>query len=85
MVELAKVIVASDNHYQAGVAVARKAIELMTEAQADGQLRIAENELGWLEMMTDTLDDLPEDEGEFISQQLMMADRTKFLQAEYGL
>ena len=27
-----------------GVAVARKAVELMTEAQADGQLRIAENQ-----------------------------------------
>jgi methanol--5-hydroxybenzimidazolylcobamide Co-methyltransferase len=85
VIELAKVIVGADNHYQAGVAVARKAVELMTEAQADGQLRIAENELGWLEMMTDTLDDLPEDEDEFISQQLVMADATKFLPAEYGL
>lgn len=85
VIELAKVIVGADNHYRAGVAVARKAVELMTEAQADGQLRIAENELGWLEMMSDTLDDLPEDEGEFISQQLVMADATKFLPAEYGL
>lgn len=85
VIELAKVIVGSDSHYHAGIAVARKAIELMTEAQADGQLRIAENELGWLEMMTDTLDELPEDEGEFISQQLAMADGTKFLPGEYGL
>ena len=57
----------------------------MTEAQADGQLRIAENELGWLEMMTDTLDELPQDEGQFISQQLAVADPAKFLAAEYGL
>ena len=85
MIELAKEIVGAGNHYQAGVAVARKAVELMTEAQADGQLRIAENELGWLEMMTDTLDDLPESEEEFIAQQLAFADPAKFLPAEYGL
>jgi methanol--5-hydroxybenzimidazolylcobamide Co-methyltransferase len=85
VIELAKAIVGASNHYQAGVAVARRAVELMTEAQADGQLRIAANELPWLEMMTDTLDDLPGDEGNFISQQLVMADTTKFLPAEYGL
>ena len=38
-----------------------------------------------LSAASDTLDDLPEDEGEVISQQLMMADATKFLPAEYGL
>ena len=52
---------------------------------ATGRLRIADNEVGWLDMMTDTLDDLPEDEGEFIAEQLAMADADKFLPAEYGL
>ena len=84
-VELARVIVGADNHYRAGVAVARRAVELMSEARAGGRLRIADNELGWLEMMGDTLDELPEDEGEFISQQLATADPAKFLAAEYGL
>ena len=84
-IELAKAIVSSDSHYHAGIAVARKAIELMETAHNDGRLKIADNEVAWFEMMTDALDDLPDDEGEFISQQIAMADAEKFLPAEYGL
>jgi methanol--5-hydroxybenzimidazolylcobamide Co-methyltransferase len=84
-VEIARAIVASDSHYHAGVAAARTAIRLMQEAHADGALRIADNEANWLEMLTDTLDDLPEDEGAFIAEQVAMADPEKFLPGEYGL
>jgi methanol--5-hydroxybenzimidazolylcobamide Co-methyltransferase len=84
-VALARVIVSSDSHYHAGLAVARKAIELMRDAHADGKLRIAENEADWLDNMTDALDDLPADEEQFIAGQLTTVDRTKFLPAEYGL
>ena len=84
-IALARTIVESDSHYHAGIAVARKAISLMEDAHQDGRLKIADNELGWFEMMTDTLDDLPEAEDEFISQQLALADPGKFLPAEYGL
>ncbi len=84
-VELAKVIVASDTHYHAGVAVARKAIDLLSEAHAKGNLRIAANEVSWFDSLRDVLDELPENESEFISQQLALADKTKFLPAEYGL
>jgi len=84
-VALAASIVSSDSHYHAGVAVARKSIELMRDAHAAGRLRIAENEADWLDNLTDALDELPEDEDQFISNQLATADRTKFLPAEYGL
>ena len=84
-VEIARAIVGSDSHYHAGVAAARKAVELMRDAHNDGRLRIADNEISWLDIMTDALDDLPDDEGEFISEQIAMADPTKFLPAEYGL
>ena len=84
-VELAKVIVASDTHYHAGVAVARKAIDLLSSAHAKGKLRIAANEVSWFDSLWDILDELPDNESEFISQQLALADKTKFLPAEYGL
>ncbi len=67
------------------MAAARTAIKLMKDAHAEGQLRIADNEANWLDMMIDTLDDLPEDEGTFIAEQVAMADAAKFLPAEYGL
>jgi len=84
-VELARAIVGSDSHYHAGVAVARKAVSLMRDAHEAGQLYIAANEADWFDIMTDTLDQLPENEEQFISQQIAMADSSKFIPAEYGL
>jgi len=84
-VKLAQAIVASDTHYHAGVAVARKAVELLRGAHDQGKLRIAPNEVIWFDTLQDTLDELPESESEFIAQQLALADKSKFLPAEYGL
>ncbi len=84
-VKLAQAIVSSDTHYHAGVAVARKAVELLRGAHDQGKLRIAPNEVIWFGTLQDVLDDLPESESEFIAQQLALADKTKFLPAEYGL
>jgi methanol--5-hydroxybenzimidazolylcobamide Co-methyltransferase len=84
-VELARVIVGSDSHYHAGAAVARKAVELLRGAQADGRLRIAPKEMVWFDTMQETLDELPESETEFIAGQLALADRSRFLPEEYGL
>jgi methanol---5-hydroxybenzimidazolylcobamide Co-methyltransferase len=84
-VELARVIVAADSHYHAGVAVARKAVELLRTAHEEGRLRIAKNETNWFGTMQDALDELPESEGEFIEAQLGLADPSRFLQSEYGL
>ncbi len=84
-VELARVIVGSDTHYHAGIAAARKAVELLGGAHGRGKLRIAPNEVPWLDTMQETLDELPESESEFIARQLALADRSRFLPQEYGL
>jgi len=84
-IELAKAIVGSDSHYHAGVAVARKAVELLRDAHEQRKVRIAPNEVVWFDTLQDTLDDLPESESEFIGLQLALADKTKFLPPEYGL
>ena len=84
-VQLAKAIVTSDSHYHAGVAVARKAVELLRGAHDQVKLRIAPNEVIWFDTLQDTLDELPTSESEFIAHQLALADKTKFLPAEYGL
>lgn len=62
-----------------------KAIDLMRQAHRDGKLTIAENELNWLDLMEDSAASLPDDEGDFIQQQLAVADASKFLPAQYGL
>jgi len=84
-VALAQAIVSSDSHYHAGVAVARKAVELLRDAHGQGKLRIAPNEVIWFDTLQDALDELPESESEFIAHQLALADRSRFLPEEYGL
>jgi methanol--5-hydroxybenzimidazolylcobamide Co-methyltransferase len=84
-VELARVIVGSESHYHAGIAVARKAIDLLQTAHAAGQVNIPSNEIIWFDTMLDAVDGLPESEEEFIAQQLALADRTRFLPEEYCL
>jgi methanol--5-hydroxybenzimidazolylcobamide Co-methyltransferase len=84
-VKLAQAIVTSNSHYHAGVAVARKAVELLRVAHDQGKLRIAPNEVIWFDTLQDTLDELPESESDFIAQQLAVADHSRFLPEEYGL
>ena len=84
-IQLARVIVECDSHYHAGVAVARKAVELLRDAHSQGKLHIEPVEVAWFERMQDTLDELPESESDFIGQQIAVADRSRFLLEEYDL
>jgi hypothetical protein len=60
-------------------------LELLRDAHDQGKLRIAPNEVIWFDTLQNTLDELPESESEFISQQLALADRSRFSPEEYGL
>ena len=84
-VELARTIVAADSHYHAGVAVARKAVDLLRTAHQEGRVHVAPGETGWFDTMQDCLDELPDNEQEFIDQQLAVAAKSRFLPEEYGL
>lgn len=82
---IARAIVGAPDHYQAGLAAARCAVELLRAGHTAGQLKIAGRELGFLDSMMAQLDELPADEGAFIDQQMALADSSKYLPAEYGL
>jgi len=82
---IARAIVAAPNHYQAGVAAARCALELIASAQAAGRLKIPGRELPFLDTIRVQLDALPDNEAEFISAQSGIADPSRYLPAEYLL
>jgi methanol--5-hydroxybenzimidazolylcobamide Co-methyltransferase len=84
-IALAQVIVKSSSHYHAGIAVARKAVELLSDAHRKGQLRVEPNEVVWFGNMENELNELADSESEFIAQQLNRADRSRFLPEEYDL
>ncbi|MFA5056740.1 MAG: methyltransferase MtaB domain-containing protein [Opitutaceae bacterium] len=82
---IARAIVAAPDHYQAGVAAARCAVDLLRAGHAAGSLKIAPREVGFLDTMAAQLDELPSDEATFITRQMSLADAAKYLPAEYKL
>ncbi len=85
VIRIARAIVAAPDHYQAGVAAARTAVDLLREAHHAGRVRILAREVAFIDRMTAQLDELPAGEDEFVAQQQALVDATKYLPAEYGL
>jgi methanol--5-hydroxybenzimidazolylcobamide Co-methyltransferase len=85
VVRIAKAIVSAKDHYSAGRAAALESIAVMREGSEAGCLNIIEREKNWLETLADTVGELPENEDDFIADQLALADMEKFLPKEYGL
>jgi methanol---5-hydroxybenzimidazolylcobamide Co-methyltransferase len=84
-VAIAQAIVQAPNHYQAGIAAGRTAIQIIQESSAHGCLRISERETEWLGRMERELDDMPDTEDAFISEMMPEIDVGKCSLAEYGL
>ena len=85
VIELARAIVAADDAYAAGVAVARRAIELIEHAADDNELRVSTRERPWLAMMRDSLDTMPDNADAFIDEQLAQLDPARCRATEYDL
>jgi methanol--5-hydroxybenzimidazolylcobamide Co-methyltransferase len=85
IIRIAKAIVSAKDHYRAGCAAALEAIAVLREGSNSGCLHIIEREKDWLENLEATVGELPESENDFIADQLALADKDKFLAAEYGL
>jgi methanol--5-hydroxybenzimidazolylcobamide Co-methyltransferase len=85
VIAIARSIVHAPDHYQAGVAAARCAVDLLRTAHNAGRLKIVPREVCFLDTMSAQLDEFPADEPAFIAQQMALADSSKYLPAEYGL
>lgn len=85
VIAISRAIVEAPGYYEAGVAAARCAVNLLREAHASGRLKIVPREIKFLDSMLAQLDELPADEQEFIAQQKLLADPSRYLPAEYGL
>jgi methanol--5-hydroxybenzimidazolylcobamide Co-methyltransferase len=84
-IRLARRLVAEKSHYLAGRAVAQEALAIIDESLAEGELKLSERELPWLEICRQEIESLPEDETDFIEQVLPQLDARRFLPAEYEL
>ncbi len=84
-IAIARAIVEAPNHYLAGKAAGLEAVRLLSEARSHGQVRIPERERSWLPMLQNALEDLPDSEEAFVSQQMGQVDRSKFVAEDYLL
>ncbi|HPT85918.1 MAG TPA: methyltransferase MtaB domain-containing protein [Bacillota bacterium] len=81
--EISKQLVETDGYYNRTKAAAKLAIEAMREGSESGRLTLSEREKGWLDILTSQLDELPDDEAEFVESMLPECD--KKILARYDL
>jgi len=84
-IALAQAIVNSPDYYSAGKNVALAAIDLLSEGHKNGQVKISELELPWLDNMRETIEELPSQEGVFIDQMMAVVETDKFVAKDYDL
>jgi methanol--5-hydroxybenzimidazolylcobamide Co-methyltransferase len=84
-VAIAQAIVSASDHYQAGKAAARTTVNLLRDAHRRGELKLAEREQPWLDIVESALDALPERESDFIGQCMSTLDTSKFIASQYEL
>ncbi len=85
VIEISKTMLQGKNYVHAAVLGSLKALDLIEEAYQSGQLKIAEAELSWIEMIRMDLSGIPDDEDLFIEQMLASVEKGKFIPEEYGL
>ncbi len=85
VIAISKEIVASKNHVEAGCRAALKAIELIRDAKASGQLLLNERETDYLDQIADEIDTIPLTESAFIDDMLPTIDTEKCILKEYGI
>jgi methanol--5-hydroxybenzimidazolylcobamide Co-methyltransferase len=84
VIAIAGEIVKGENYIDASLKAANKALDIIEEAVRSGQLAVSEIEEPWIEMLRQSLSEIPTDESKFIEDMLPLCG-DKFIQSEYGL
>jgi methanol--5-hydroxybenzimidazolylcobamide Co-methyltransferase len=84
-IAIARAIVSAPDPYHAGKAAGLAAVQLLREGLEQGKVKILERERSWLPMLQAALEELPDSEETFISQQMAQVDRSKFVAEDYQL
>lgn len=84
-IRIAKAIVAQPNHYLAGRAAASEAVAMLREGVAARRVNIRTNEQSWLDVIEQSVESMPDDEGDFIAERLDEVDPGLFRADQYGL
>lgn len=83
--EIANEIVKTQDPFIRTLNTGKLALDILQRGVDKGELKMDERELGWLDRLRDQLDDIPEDEEEFIAEMNDEIEEGKYRPEEYGL
>jgi len=84
VIAISQEIVKGANYIDASVKAALKGLEIIEKAYLAGQLLLPEIEISWIEMLRQSLSEIPTDESKFVEEMLPQFEG-KFIPKEYGL
>ncbi|MFT3850181.1 MAG: methyltransferase MtaB domain-containing protein [Propionivibrio sp.] len=85
VIAISREIVASKTHVEAGVRAALKAVSLIRDAKASGQLVINDREADYLDQIEEEVGSIPLSEDAFIEEMVPTIDTEKCILKEYGI
>lgn len=85
VIKIAGEIVKGSNYVDATKRGCRKSLELITKAIHEGQLRHDEKEDVWIDVLRDDIENIPDNEQDFIDMIQPVLDPGKVILSEYGL
>lgn len=84
VIAISEEIVNGSNYIDASVRAAQKGLDIIEAAFKSGQLLLSEMEIVWIDMIRQTLSEIPVDESQFVEEMLPTLEG-KFIPEEYGL
>jgi methanol---5-hydroxybenzimidazolylcobamide Co-methyltransferase len=85
VIRISKQLVKGDSYVANAKNGALEALDIIEEALLSGKMKLPELETGYLPILRDELNTIPDNESDFIAMMLPLLDQSKFTLAEYGL
>ena len=83
--EIASEIVKTQDPFLRTLNTAKVSLDILQRAVDNKELQLDDREESWLDMLRDQVDEIPEDEEEFIAEMKDEVDDTKYRPEEYGI
>lgn len=83
--EIAGEIVKTQDPFIRTLNTGKKALEIIRRGVDNGELTLDQRELHWVDVLSDQLDEIPEDEAEFIAEMKDELDEDHYTPSEYGI
>ena len=85
VIRISRELVKGDSYVANAKNGALAALDIIEEALHSGKMHLPELETGYLPILRDDLNSIPDNESDFVAMMLPLLDQSKFTLAEYGL